>query len=125
VPREALLELRDRGYRPGDVRALAEALGREPSHAATVLSSWTAAGLSPDVSRLAALAAAGVPDLRISAPALGRLIGGVGDPELPDAVAAELLVVWGNVPEALACARAGRTDPLEIARVLYRASPSS
>jgi hypothetical protein len=37
-----------------------------------------------------------------------------------DHAAAELLVVWGNVPEAAACARAGRTDPLEIARVLHR-----
>ncbi|HSP38023.1 MAG TPA: hypothetical protein VLR26_09735 [Frankiaceae bacterium] len=125
VPRSVLLSLSDQRYAPSEVQQFGEVLGRTPAHAAVLLLSWTSAGLQPEVSRLMALHATGVADLRLSAAALRRLVKEAASAgiELADLDAAELLTVWGNVPEALACARAGRSDPLALARTLHRSRP--
>lgn len=126
VPRNMLLQLSDLQYAPVEVRQLGECVGRTPAHAAALLLSWTSARLRPDVARLMALHAAGVPDLRLNAVALRRLVQTLELAGVPmaDRDAAELLVVWGNVPEAAACARAGRSDPLALARTLHRSRPA-
>ena len=122
VPRSVLLELSEQRYTPAEVRYLGTILGRTPAHAAGLLLGWTSAGLRPDVGRLGELSLASVPNLRLNGGALRRLLQDARSAglELGDLEAAELLLVWGNVPEALACARAGRSDPLALARTLHR-----
>jgi hypothetical protein len=126
VPRGMVLELCAAGYKPADVELLSNALGRSPATAASVLMSWVSAGLRPETTRLVEFVEAGVPDLHISGPAVRRLLAEArylgGD--LGDETAAELIVVWRNVPEALTCARFGTSDPVVLARNLYRRSRS-
>lgn len=126
----AVARLTRAGYDAGDVRTLSGGKRISLHAAARCLVRWAKAGCRPEVATLLRLHEIGLGDAdeRVSAVGVDRLAASLLEAgiEVERTTAGLMLVTAGSTPEALAWARKGVTDPLEIARrIADGASPAA
>jgi hypothetical protein len=122
VPHETVLSLGLAGVSATDCQEYADATGHSTTAAAQQILAWTRAiHTAPNLPVLALLYAADVPrHLEPSSAAVARLASDLEAEgiRLTTMQTAMLVVAAGCVPTALAWARAGRIDPLDVARAV-------